>query len=267
MSELVGRVGVPAATIRYYLAEGLLPPPSRVAANRFLYDERHVEIIRIVRLFRERRRLPIDAIRRLLPELLPDLLGRPEGGVFRAEMWRQLLTARGAGSSRSPARERLVAAGLAAFSHHGFGEVSIDDVCRAAGIAKGSFYRSFHSKEDLFLAVAASVPDLVGVTLVEGGAAMAEPARLAAALAPYLTVLLELASLASQRRPGHGRALGELLGGLAEGLGVVAPERSEAERDVAVREAIALALVGAADSRAAVPTIAVALAEAVGALE
>ena len=58
MSELVEQVGVPAATVRYYLAEGLLPPPVKVAANRFLYDERHVEIVRLVRLLHDRRGLP-----------------------------------------------------------------------------------------------------------------------------------------------------------------------------------------------------------------
>ena len=182
MSELVERTAVPAATIRFYLGEGLLPPPARVAANRFLYDERHVEIIRIVRLLRERRHLPIDKIRHLLPELLPDLLGRPEGGVFHAEMWQQLLTARRPRRRGPSVRERLVDAGLAAFSHHGFGEVSVDDVCRAVGIAKGSFYRSFGSKEDLFLAVTTSVTYLVGRDVAEPARRRPSRRRLAAAL-------------------------------------------------------------------------------------
>ena len=55
MSELVERTGVAAATVRYYLAAGVLPPPAKVAANRFLYDERHVELIRLIRVVRARR--------------------------------------------------------------------------------------------------------------------------------------------------------------------------------------------------------------------
>jgi hypothetical protein len=43
--------------------------------------------------------------------------------------------------------------------------------------------------------------------------------RLAAILVPYVTLILDLASLATQRHPGHGRALGrvidELVGGVA----------------------------------------------------
>jgi DNA-binding transcriptional MerR regulator len=210
MSQLVEQTGVPAATIRYYLGEGLLPPPGRVAANRFVYDERHTEIVRLVRLLRERRHLPIETIRRLLPELLPDLLGQPEGGVFRPEMWQQLLTARigpGAGPS---VRERLIEAGLGAFCHRGFGEVSVDDVCRAVGIAKGSFYRYFDSKEDLFLAVTTNVARLVTAASAAQRDNEAPAAVLARALAPYLTIVLELArprrtARRAGRRPPRAR--------------------------------------------------------------
>ena len=48
MAELVARTGVPAATVRYYVALGIIPAPVRVAPNRFLYDERHVEIVGLV---------------------------------------------------------------------------------------------------------------------------------------------------------------------------------------------------------------------------
>ncbi len=79
MSELVRRTGVPPATVRYYTSIGVVPPARRVARNRFLYDERHVESVRLVRLLRERRQLPLETIARMLPELL-EVSG---SGVFR----------------------------------------------------------------------------------------------------------------------------------------------------------------------------------------
>src|SRR5487761_1111486 len=77
--------------VRYYLASGLLPPPRRAKANRFLYDERHVEVIRLIRLLQDRRSLSLETIGKMLPDLLPDLTGDGERNVFRPEMWGQLL--------------------------------------------------------------------------------------------------------------------------------------------------------------------------------
>src|SRR5690606_18442667 len=47
----------------------------------------------------------------------------------------------------------LVDAGLALFLAHGLEAVTIDDITRKAGIAKGSFYRYFEDKTDLVQAI------------------------------------------------------------------------------------------------------------------
>jgi AcrR family transcriptional regulator len=49
LSELVARSGVPASTIHSYRRSGLIPPPVREAANRFGYDERHLDALRRIR--------------------------------------------------------------------------------------------------------------------------------------------------------------------------------------------------------------------------
>ena len=58
--------GVPVATIKYYLREGLVPPGRRTAANQADYDERHVHRLRLIRAFREVGGLGIEPIRRVL---------------------------------------------------------------------------------------------------------------------------------------------------------------------------------------------------------
>ncbi len=45
-------------------------------------------------------------------------------------------------------------AGLKRFSRQGIRGVRIDDLCRDAGIAKGTFYAFFPSKEELFMSIA-----------------------------------------------------------------------------------------------------------------
>ena len=49
LSDVVAATGVPASTIHHYRRSGLIPPPRRQSANRFLYDQRHVDAILVLR--------------------------------------------------------------------------------------------------------------------------------------------------------------------------------------------------------------------------
>lgn len=49
LSDLVERTGTPASTIHYYRRSGLIPEPERQSANRFVYNECHVEAILRIR--------------------------------------------------------------------------------------------------------------------------------------------------------------------------------------------------------------------------
>jgi AcrR family transcriptional regulator len=49
LSDLVERTGVPASTIHHYRRSGLIPAPERQSANRFVYDESHVDAILRIR--------------------------------------------------------------------------------------------------------------------------------------------------------------------------------------------------------------------------
>lgn len=213
MGELVRRTGVRPATVRHYLSLGLLPPPLRAAANRFLYDRRHEQALRVIRLLRERRQLSLTDIARMLPSLSK----MPGDQAFHPEMWDQVMATRlHSGSRRDPAA-RLLRAGMAAFSRHGFAEVRVDDVCRSAKLAKGSFYRHYRSKEDLFFATAVAAGAEAGRAFAEtvdavgrsgdAGALSEADAELAMgrALAPHLPLMLDLLTQAAQRRPGHAR--------------------------------------------------------------
>lgn len=213
MSELVARTAVRPATIRHYVRLGLLPSPQRVAPNRFLYDRRHEQTLRLVRLLRERRHLPLSQIRRILPSLAKV----PDEQAFRTEMWDRVVETELTSRSRSGPAARLLRAGMTAFTRHGFAEVRVDDVCRSAKLAKGSFYRHYRSKEDLFFATAvaagaeagrsfSAVVDAMGNGSDAAGLSEEEAGRvLSRALTPHLPLMLDLLALAAQRRPGHAR--------------------------------------------------------------
>lgn len=49
-------------------------------------------------------------------------------------------------------REKLLQAALHLIRYQGYNDTTVDDLCRAAGVTKGSFFHHFSSKDDLALA-------------------------------------------------------------------------------------------------------------------
>ncbi|MBM7774506.1 DNA-binding transcriptional MerR regulator [Actinokineospora baliensis] len=79
MRELSDQSGVPVATIKYYLREGLLTPGHRTAPNQATYDTTHLHRLRLVRAMLDLGGLSIDDTRTILTavdsrEDLPGLL-------------------------------------------------------------------------------------------------------------------------------------------------------------------------------------------------
>jgi len=74
MSELAERSGVPAATIKHYLREGLLGEPVRTARNMAWYRPEEIERLRLIKRLQEQRFMPLKAIKRVLEEEDPERL-------------------------------------------------------------------------------------------------------------------------------------------------------------------------------------------------
>ena len=66
ISELAERSGVPVATVRHYLREGLLPEPVKTSRNLAYYPPRFVDRIRLIKQLQEERFMPLRVIRDLL---------------------------------------------------------------------------------------------------------------------------------------------------------------------------------------------------------
>ncbi len=66
MAELSRGSGVPVATIKYYLREGLLPPGAVTSATRAEYGEAHLRRLRLIRALLEIGEVPLAAIRKIL---------------------------------------------------------------------------------------------------------------------------------------------------------------------------------------------------------
>ena len=69
LGELANRAGVPVATVKYYLREGLLPEGVKRSATRADYGAQHLERLRLLRLLREVGDVPVDRLRALVSAL------------------------------------------------------------------------------------------------------------------------------------------------------------------------------------------------------
>lgn len=73
IGELSAKTGVPVATIKYYVREGLLFGGERRSHNQVEYGEEHVRRLRLVRAMVEVGNLPIAKVREVLAEIeVPD---------------------------------------------------------------------------------------------------------------------------------------------------------------------------------------------------
>ncbi|MEU4152674.1 TetR/AcrR family transcriptional regulator [Streptomyces sp. NPDC026659] len=62
---------------------------------------------------------------------------------------------------RARTRADLLAAAFAVFAAKGFGRVSIEEVCEAAGYSRGAFYSNFATLDELFFALYRERADLI----------------------------------------------------------------------------------------------------------
>jgi DNA-binding transcriptional MerR regulator len=66
ISELASAAGVPVATVRHYLREGLLPEPEKTSRNMAYYPPELADRIRLIKQLQEERFMPLKVIRELL---------------------------------------------------------------------------------------------------------------------------------------------------------------------------------------------------------
>ncbi|WP_419925136.1 TetR family transcriptional regulator [Candidatus Poriferisocius sp.] len=204
ISELVARTGVPAASIHHYRRLGLLPAPRRAAANRFLYNQRHAEAVERIRDLRERHRLPLRHIAQIMDAENTDHADVP---------------------NLADSGEQLRGVAIQEFALRGYTEVSVAEICAQAGVAKGTFYRYYRSKQDLFFRAVEAVVDNTAeefAAAVDGQIGLSREEltrRLAETLLPGLPIMLEVAKRSVQGQVEHAAAAQRVFWRLAERLG------------------------------------------------
>lgn len=89
-------------------------------------------------------------------------------------------------------REKLIAAGRAAFAEHGYAGASMDELTAAAGLTRGALYHNFGDKKGLLAAVVHRIDSDMASRAKAIGAAHADPwAGLLAEGAAYIRMALD----------------------------------------------------------------------------
>lgn len=105
MGQLAEQSGVPAATIKHYLREGLLPAPVKTSRNSAWYSPEYVDRIKLIKRLQEERYLPLDVIGRILENEPDQVEARLELGDTLLE--RSTALAKGKGITRKQAISKL----------------------------------------------------------------------------------------------------------------------------------------------------------------
>jgi len=66
MKEVSEITGISRETIRFYINEGLLPPPTKSARNMGWYSQKHIELLQLIQRLQHEQFLPLKAIKSLV---------------------------------------------------------------------------------------------------------------------------------------------------------------------------------------------------------
>jgi DNA-binding transcriptional MerR regulator len=86
MAELSAESGMPVATIKYYLREGLLPAGERTSPNQARYGAEHVQRLKTIRALTEVGGLPLASVRAVLAAMEEENTPHKVMGVVQREL-------------------------------------------------------------------------------------------------------------------------------------------------------------------------------------
>ncbi|MBI5534759.1 MAG: MerR family transcriptional regulator [Deltaproteobacteria bacterium] len=125
MSDLARQSGVPAATIKHYIREGLLPPPAaRTGRSMAWYDPSSIPRIKAIKKLQGTRFLPLKVIKGLLDDQGPAAVAATEEAI--SAVLQRLAPA------QSASRDKIIEAGMPAAELDWLGAIGLVSPIRDA---------------------------------------------------------------------------------------------------------------------------------------
>ena len=194
ISELADRSGTPAATIKFYVREGLLPAGERVGGNRTEYTEAHEHRLRLIRAMLEVGKLSIGSIGQVLAAL-----DRPDAPIADTFEVAQRALARRTASDISEPSARALERIDALIDRAGWAPGCHDNVGRGiAAQAVDAFANAGYELPDSYLDGYADAAERVATADLTAVGSLADPSDMAE-LMVVGTVLGDTLSLGLRR--------------------------------------------------------------------
>lgn len=140
ISELSRVSSTPIPTIRYYIKEGLIPPGLKTGKTTAYYTDDHLVRLELIKKLQSEEQKSLVSIKEELDRIPPATA--PDSDTVIAS---------------SEKKNAIVSAAIDLFINKGLGDTSIDDIVNKASIGKGTFYKFFKDKDDLFFQCADSI--------------------------------------------------------------------------------------------------------------
>lgn len=140
ISELSEISSVPIPTIRFYLKEGLLPPALKATQTSAYYTDEHLNRLIFIKKKKDEEQISLNLIKEELDKLpiIKNII--PTGTI-----------------ASSSNKRKIINVAINLFIQKGTGETSVDEVVNLAQVGKGTFYKYFADKNELFAACADTV--------------------------------------------------------------------------------------------------------------
>ncbi|MFF1878313.1 MerR family transcriptional regulator [Leifsonia sp. NPDC058230] len=175
ISELASTSGTPAATIKFYVREGLLPAGERVGGNRTEYTEEHAHRLRLIRAMLEVGRLSIGSIGQVLAAL-----DRPDAPIAETFEVAQRALARSTASDTSAPSARALDRVDALIDRVGWAADCHDNVGRGiAAQAVDAFANAGYELPDSYLDAYADAAQRVASADLTAVGELADPSDMA----------------------------------------------------------------------------------------
>lgn len=120
ISELSHRSGLPVATVKYYLREGLLRPGRKESARLAEYDETHLDRLALLRVLREVGQIPVSRLKDVIAAV------EDSGLTVHQVFGRAAHATAPAAVPPGPHHDRAASIGDALIAHAGWDNVEAD---------------------------------------------------------------------------------------------------------------------------------------------
>ena len=134
INEVAQLSGVPLSTIRFYLREGLLPPPMKTGKTMAYYGQEHLKRLAFIKRLQSDKNMPLYFIKE---EINKEFQDKEETGDPTY--------------SNSHKKEEIIDSAIRVFREKGYAATSIQDIVTDIGVGRATFYLFFKNKNEIFL--------------------------------------------------------------------------------------------------------------------